>query len=255
MPLPQPIAVPPASPPVLPAAAVGAYPADVAPQLADVYLPTVAPAPSRARDESDLPVRVKKYEEEGEALVIRAVEEGDIAVQTQVDSLRERLQREIQACSVPGLEEFAQRCASARQYLDQNIALVQHLRTSTGSNDVERYEAELFRLLHLSSSTNPTNIAESTTLRNGLLTLMKELGVYKSVLNKRNAPEDAPVKRRLEDLQENVANFEAEVTYAPILCLSLLQPRFGNCADLLSLTVGIVSSSAGSAAWQTRRSR
>lgn len=212
MPAGQPIAVPPALPPVLSAAAADAYPADVAPRLAGAYIPSAAPAPSLARDASDLPARVKGYEEEGERLVVRAVE-GDAAVMAHVEALKERLEREIQACAVPGLEEFAGRCAAVRAYLDQNIALVQRLRGGHGSDEVERYEAELFRLLHQSSGTDPANIAESTTLRNGLLTLMRELVMYKSVLQKRNAPEDAPVLRRLEDLQENVANFEAEVTY------------------------------------------
>lgn len=195
------------------AAAAAAVP-NLIPALAgSLYVPAALPEPSPARDASDLPARVKAYEEEGERLVVRAVEESDAAVQADVESLRERLQRETQACSVPGLEEFAGRCMAALTYLDQNLALVRRLRSGHGSDQVQHYEDELFRLLHQSNSTDPANTEASTALRNGLLTLMKELTVYKSVLLKRKAPEDAPVLRRLEDLQENVANFEAEVTY------------------------------------------
>lgn len=174
------------------------------------------PPPSLARENGDLPARVKSYEEESELLLVQAVEDGD-AVQPAVEALREKLQKEIVACSaVPGLEEFAQRCATTRSYLDDNLALMKRLRSGQGGDEVERFESELFRLLHLSSSTKPSDITESTNLRNGLLKLLRELAVYKGVLHKKQAPEAAPVLRRLEDLQENVANFEAEVTYAAL---------------------------------------
>jgi hypothetical protein len=71
----------------------------------------------------------------------------------------------------------------------------------------------MYQLLDQSNRIDREDEKASTELRDAIISLMKELSTYRQLLFKKSQQQRTVVINRLEDLQENLADFEYQVLF------------------------------------------
>jgi len=79
---------------------------------------------------------------------------------------------------------------------------------TTATEDISAFEVQMYSILESANKLEKQEILKATQIRNLITDLMKELTNYKANLRKSENDQKDYLINRLEDLQENLANFE-----------------------------------------------
>eukprot|EP01087_Luapelamoeba_hula_P010033 TRINITY_DN2631_c0_g1_i4.p1 TRINITY_DN2631_c0_g1~~TRINITY_DN2631_c0_g1_i4.p1 ORF type:complete len:879 (+),score=117.00 TRINITY_DN2631_c0_g1_i4:48-2639(+) len=170
----------------------------------------------------DLGERVRSYEERAEKLVLLALEgEPSLSVaERKITKLCVQLAHEKESVersfSPRDVQSVRSRLDTVAIYLRDNMELIKGSQHLSAEEQLTKMEQKVFSLLHEVNGLVGAGMDDATAFHHRIKALMKEMAVLRSVLRKKTNEEAKSTQggstsvalNRLEDLQENVADFE-----------------------------------------------
>jgi len=191
------------------------------------------PVHSGTKREKDLGERIQSYEKKAEKLVVLAVERPDQLTETEkkMKGLINKIKVDQEALVAQfarrnDAEAVSQRLNNILTYIQENYDLMKRFRTLYAEDQLNVFEERMYALLSEVNSVKGHDMDEATKFHQKMTTLMREMALYHSVLRKKLEEEQKAAKdhgavpddlgamnknhllNRLEDLQENMADFE-----------------------------------------------
>lgn len=191
------------------------------------------PVHSGTKREKDLGERIQSYEKKAEKLVVLAVERPDQLTETEkkMKGLINKIKADQEALVAQfarrnDAEAVSQRLNNILTYIQENYDLMKRFRTLYAEDQLNVFEERMYGLLSEVNSVKGHDMDEATKFHQKMTALMREMALYHSVLRKKLEEEQKAAKdhgavpddlgamnknhllNRLEDLQENMADFE-----------------------------------------------
>lgn len=157
--------------------------------------------------------RIAKLATEAQEMVNAAVSLSIEENSTELEKIKKNLQnlqkevdKEINVCmNHPEFANYLERLKQLEEFLRYN-SVNQNVKSPT--EVVNGFESKMYTLLETANAVEKLDIDTATDVRSKITDLMKELTSYKSTLRKGNSDQKEYLINRLEDLQENLADFE-----------------------------------------------